>query len=220
MSSEQGCDWFEAAWAEREEVVYVRDFGSVGPGIYPLDSDVFKRLGGCTIDPRWLTIGAFESPPNERRDSWVYVTSGLSNAWEEDGPDPDRWSGLGIELLIQCKFQSEWALALIRNLAAYQLMLATGQFGEREPLDFWDRTGIGAPIDFEQSLLKALLFVPAPSFGGARQLSSGRFEYLQAVGMTAEEHAFGRDHGYDSLHELLLSKGVSPVIDSARASVV
>lgn len=219
MSSEQNLDWFEAAWAEREEVVYIRDFGSIGPGIYPLDSDVFNRLGGTNIDPRWLTIGAFECPPTEMRKNWVYVTSGLSNAWEDKEPNPSAWSGLGVEFLIQTQTQSPWALALIRNLAAYQLMLATGQFGEREPLDFWSRTGVGSSIDFANSDLKALLFVPAPHFGGVRQLPSGQFEYLQVIGLTAEEHAFGKERGYDVLHQALISNGVSPVIDNNRGSV-
>ena len=192
MPSSHCDDWFEAAWAEREDGVYARDFGYLGPGIYPLDTDVFKRLGGTAVDPRWLTIGAFESPPNEGRNNWVYVTSGLSNAWEAETPDPTAWSGLGFEFLIQCKSQSAWALALVRNLAAYQLMLATDQLGEREPLGFWDRTGVGASIDFEQSAMKALLFVPAPNFSGVRQIASGKFEYLQAVGLTPEEHAYGR----------------------------
>ena len=220
MTSPQSNDWFEAAWAEREDDVYVSDFGSIGPGIYPLDTDVFKRLGANAVDPRWLMIGAFESPPNEQRNNWAYVTSGLSNAWEADSPTPDGWSGLGVEFLIQCKSQCAWALALVRNLAAYQLMLATGQFGERDTLGCWDRTGVGAPIDFDKSEMKALLFVPAPHFGGIRQIASGKFEYLQAVGLTAEEHAYGRKNGYDTLHSALVSAGASPVLSAERSSLV
>jgi len=219
MSANNEPGWFEAAWCQREEEVYVKDFGSFGLGICPLDHEVFIRLGATRIDPRWFTIGAFELPPTETRKSWVYVTSGLSNAWESvDQPDASEWSGLGVEFLIQCHEQSDWALALTRNLAAYQLLLAAGRFEGREPLDFWDRTAVGSSIDFETSLLKALVFVPAPQFGGPRQLLSGRFEYLQAIGLTAEEHAVGKEIGFDRLHERLLAKGVSPVINRGRES--
>src|SRR5689334_5035271 len=70
--------WFEAAWTEREEGVYVRDFESVGLGIYPLEPKAFHRLGQEEVDPRWLTTGVFECPPSLTREHWVYVTSGLT----------------------------------------------------------------------------------------------------------------------------------------------
>lgn len=33
--------------------------------------------------------------------SWLYVSSGLSNAWEVDSSKPDEVSGLGCEFIIE-----------------------------------------------------------------------------------------------------------------------
>ena len=91
--------------------------------------------------------------------------------------------------------------------------------GEQPPLDEWDRMRTGQPIDGGDSLLQALLFIPAPAFAGPHQLLSGRFEFLQIVGLTLDEHAWGQSAGYPALQQRLAQTGASPVIDPARASV-
>jgi len=100
-----GDDWqkqFEAAWADREERLYPILFGPMPPNIYPLDFEIFSGMTPADrIDPCWLTHGVFEIPPNASRPSWLYVSSGLSNAWEDDSLDPDSQSGLGCELTLQ-----------------------------------------------------------------------------------------------------------------------
>ncbi|NBF05992.1 suppressor of fused domain protein [Pseudomonas sp. Fl5BN2] len=221
MSDTPAPSWLEAAWAQREDQVYAALFGNLGPGIYPLNMALFEHTFGQTeIDPRWLTHGVFESPPNTTRDSWLYVTSGLSNAWEDDQPEPDGWSGLGQELLLETREQSPWALRLLRNFCAYQLLLAAGRFGEQAPLGHWDRMRTQQPIDGADSQLQALLFIPAPGFAGAQQLLSGRFEFVQLLGLTLAEHAWGQAAGYEALQERLAQAAASPVIDPGRASVL
>ncbi|ROL76170.1 hypothetical protein BLX41_14760 [Pseudomonas protegens] len=220
MSQATPTPWFEAAWAQREEELYPALFGELGPGIYPLDMALFSEVFGQTeVDPRWLSHGVFESPPNTRRNSWLYVTSGLSNAWEDVQPEADGWSGMGQELLLETREQAPWALRLLRKFCAYQLLLAAGRFGEQQPLGEWDRMRTGQPIDGNDSLLQALLFIPAPGFAGPQQLLSGRFEFLQIVGLTLDEHTWGQNAGYPALLEHLTQAGVSPVADPARASV-
>ncbi|MGC5700832.1 suppressor of fused domain protein [Pseudomonas sp. NFXW11] len=213
------CSWLEAAWEQREEQLYRELFGDLGPGIYPLDMSIFSEVfGQAEVDPRWLTHGVFEVAPNAGRNSWLYVTSGLSNAWEDEQPEPDGWSGLGQELLLETREQSPWALRLLRNFCGYQLLLAAGRYGEQEPLQAWDRMRTREPIDGADSTLQALLFMPAPNFGGTLQLLSGRFEFLQILGLTPAEHAWGQSHGYPALVERLAAAGVSPVNDPQRPS--
>lgn len=220
MPQSPDSSWFEAAWAQREEQLYPALFGNLGPGIYPLDMTLFSEVFGQTaVDPRWLSHGVFESPPTATRSSWLYVTSGLSNAWEDAQPEADGESGMGQELLLETPEQAPWALRLLRKFCAYQLLLAAGRFGEQPPLDEWDRMRTGQPIDGGDSLLQALLFIPAPAFAGPHQLLSGRFEFLQIVGLTLDEHAWGQSAGYPALQQRLAQAGASPVIDPARASV-
>jgi hypothetical protein len=81
--------WFEAAWAQREDELYGSLLGPLGAGICPLDFELFQDIfGRSEVDPRWLHIGVFECPPTEQRQSWTYVSSGLSNAWDAERPDP------------------------------------------------------------------------------------------------------------------------------------
>jgi hypothetical protein len=213
--------WFEAAWAQREEQLYPTLFGALGPGIYPLDGALFsERLGQTEIDPRWLTIGVFESPPNAQRDSWLYVTSGLSNAWHDAQPEPTGVSGMGQELLLESREQAPWALSLLRKLAGYQILLDAGRFPEQVPLNAWDRMPMGVAIDGADSLLQTLLFVPAPTFGDSYALLSGHFEFLQVIGLSQGEHAWAKEHKYEPLLQRLLDARAAPVIDPRRATVL
>ncbi len=73
--------WFERIWADREERIYRALFGDTGPGIYTIPTTVFASMGVADPDPRFLTHGVFECPPNDRRAHfWLYVTSGMSNS--------------------------------------------------------------------------------------------------------------------------------------------
>ena len=102
MADEIWQEWFENAWAVREEGIYRSLFGDIGSGIYPLDIELFRgQFRQTSVDPRWLTHGVFESRPNESRASWLYVSSGLSNAWEANPAKPHEVSGLGCEFIIE-----------------------------------------------------------------------------------------------------------------------
>ena len=87
--------WFEEVWAYREDTVYPRLFGPVGRGIFPLSHTIFTDVFKQEFDPRWLHFGVFEIPPTKERDAWLYVTSGMSNAWEDEKPNPLGPSGFG-----------------------------------------------------------------------------------------------------------------------------
>ncbi len=102
----------EDAWEEREEVVYPEVFSDTGPGIYPLSNGVFEQLDAQSVDPRWLTHGVFQSPPNDTRNTWVYVTSGMSNPWESE--EPQDYSGFGVEFVIETEQEATWAICIFR----------------------------------------------------------------------------------------------------------
>src|ERR1700675_415989 len=112
MADENWKTWFEEAWEFREEKLYPTHFGSKRQGIYVLDGELFTNVfHQQSYDPRWLTHGVIEFEPAEIRSSWIYVSSGLSNAWEADLPQPNAPSGLGCEFLFQCPAQSRWVPA-------------------------------------------------------------------------------------------------------------
>ena len=92
----------EEVWRLSEERVYPTLFGPVGRGIFSLTQELFgKRFGQRDVDPRWLFLGVFEFPPTPERSSWLYVTSGYSNPWNEEPEayNPAGESGFGLSSL-------------------------------------------------------------------------------------------------------------------------
>ncbi len=154
MASEKWQRQFEEAWEFREGKLYPGHFGPKQQGIYVLDGELFTNVfRQDSFDPRWLTHGVFEFEPTEKRPSWVYVSSGLSNAWETDSPEPNAPSGLGCEFVFQSPAQSRWALLLLQRMVAFQLLLAAGRFSGRGLLEIWDRIPLRSPIDGKDSQL-------------------------------------------------------------------
>jgi hypothetical protein len=213
--------WFEEAWAFREDKLYPSHFGATAEGIYVLDAEMFRSVfHQDSIDPRWLNHGVFEFKPTVERPNWVYVSSGLSNAWEADTPEPDAVSGLGCEFVLQSPAQARWALLLMRRMVAFQLLLAAGRFPGKSLLAIWDRVPVRGPIDGKDSQLTWFMLAPATDFAGVQQLPSGQFQFIQFVGITENEAEYARAKGSDELFRMLLAQKAAPVTDSHRASIL
>ena len=90
----------EGVWEHREEVVYPQIFGPLSRGTFALTPKQFAGPFCCTeIDPRWLHYGVLEYGPTSARSSWIYVTSGASNPWEQD---PDEYSSAEVLFFLCC----------------------------------------------------------------------------------------------------------------------
>ena len=129
----------EVVWEHREEGVYPVLFGRASSGIFVLSIELFTETFRQTeVDPRWLHHGVFEYGPSMQRDTWLYVTSGTSNPWEQEPGDydPDGYSGIGTELVLEVPRQSQWAVDCLSRLLAYNIPLAHGRFGDAQPLDY------------------------------------------------------------------------------------
>ena len=221
MADQTRQDWFEKAWAVREEGLYPALFGDIGSGIYTLDADVFTTVfQQKSVDPRWLFEGVFECPPNGARRNWLYVSSGLSNAWEADSPNPDEVSGLGCEFIFECPEQSRWALVLLLRMVAFQILLSVGRFPNKGVLQIWDRIPLRSPIDGSSSTLNWVLVAPSLKFGDLQQLPSGRFQFLEFIGITENEAEYARENGGDKLLPLLMQRDAAPMTDPLRLTVL
>jgi Suppressor of fused protein (SUFU) len=84
-----------------------------------------------TYDPRWLTHGVMEFAPTEKRASWLYVSSGLSNGWEAESFQPDSDSGLGCEFIFHCPSPSRWAIAFFKKLWRFNFFWPRENFQEK-----------------------------------------------------------------------------------------
>lgn len=203
----------EDAWEEREEVVYPEVFGDTGPGIYPLSNDVFEQLDAQSVDPRWLTHGVFQSPPNDTRNTWVYVTSGMSNPWEFD--EPQEYSGFGVEFVFETEQASTWAINVLHTLMAYNLMLASGQMGEPGLLDYGDHIPFALSDD-----IAAMVIAPPFQLPENIDIKSGRVDFLQIVGVTEAELTHAQETSSEALIEMLIEETGGLITAKQRKSVV
>jgi len=221
-SQEEWERWFQDVWSQREDVIYRRLFGDIGNTIHTIPAVLFERLGQKQIDQRWLTHGVFESPPQPHRNSWLYVTSALSNPWGEDPATlkPDQPSGLGLELLLETPRQEKWAIQVLHWLMAVQI-LAAGGFIQGDIVEPGMRVPLHTSIDpHSDSAIRHLLITLPDAFPPAFDLPSGKVALLLCVGATDGENAYARDHGSAKLEELLKERAIFPLTDSQRASCI
>ncbi|MCA8974296.1 MAG: suppressor of fused domain protein [Planctomycetes bacterium] len=213
--------WFEKLWSTREETVYPALFGDLGGGIYTANAATYQRFSK-EPHPGWLNHGVFGSPPSEARSSWLYVTSGISNPWNLQAPgrDPTGFSGLGFELVIETPEPAPWAVALLHNLMAYELLVATGQYEGAELLEYGNRVPLNDSITSEfDSPVRWLLVTQPKHYDQAFELESGRVDLYHLVGATDAEVEFARAHGQDELLTQLEQKGIAPRTDPRRESL-
>jgi hypothetical protein len=212
--------WFERVWEYREEVLYPSLFGERRRGIFTVQHEmltsVFKQ---DSIDPRWLTHGVIEFEPTPERASWLYVTSGMSNDWEAERPDPSTPSGLGCEFVFETTGQFEWAILRLLHLMTFQILICHGRYERREPMGDFDRIPLRNSISPEPSVLTYLMLAPPVSIPREALLESGAFEFYQVVGISEAEAAYARSHDGPALLERLMANSYFPVTDPNRTEV-
>ena len=208
----------EAVWEHREEIIYPRLFGPHARGVFLLDFDLFtKTFKQENVDPRWLHYGVLEHGPTTRG-TYYYVTSGASNPWEIEPDDyaKQEFSGFGTELVLEITGSADWAIAVLRRLLAFNILLAHGRYGESEPLDYWHRVPLAGPI-VGSSVLTHVLIAPPEGYPAQFSLASGKVDLLHVVGITDSERAYAKTSGPPALLQVLKEHGAFPVTDPDRA---
>lgn len=210
-------DWFEQAWRYRDEVIYPQLIGSKGDGsIITIPYVAFAQMGAEQVDPRWLHCGVLAFPPAADRRSFTFVTSGLSNAWDDDRPDAESVSGLGIELRMDTVGDDYWAKDVLLRLAAMQLLIGAGRFTGARLIGDGDRVRVGAETFGRGSAMTSLLATRDRRF----ELPSGTFEVLRLFAISEAEREYAASHGFESLVIALRGETTYPVNDVLRRSVL
>jgi hypothetical protein len=213
----------EEVWRIREEDIYPRLFGPLSRGIFPLTQQVFsRRFGPQEIDPRWLTMGVMEFAPTATRKSWLYVTSGYSNPWDDDPADYDQAgeSGIGVEFTLASVDQADWAVERLQSMLAFDLLLRAGRFPPSQSFSLHDRVPLHGPIDGRpECLVRNLIMVEPEGFDQEFVLPSGVVILVTFIGTTDAETALARTEGIDALVARLRAAGHFPSIDPNRRSV-
>ncbi len=214
----------ESVWQYREEVVYPERFGTLSRGVFPLDFELFSSVFGVSeVDPRWLHYGVLEYAPTPSRPSWIYVTSGFSNPWDDDPSEymAETYTGFGSELVLETLEQSDWAVLALRKILAYDVLLVHGRFGEPHALDVGARIPLGGPINGDAKCqLRFLVAVQPKHYEPTFVLASGKADFLHLVGITESERNYARDHDIDALMRRLTEAGSASVTNPARDAAV
>lgn len=210
--------FLEKAWEEREDVVYKRLFGSLGAGIYPLDEKIFQEnFKQENLDPRWFFYGVFKSPPNEKRDSWLYISSGMSNPWESEVRED--YSGFGTEFVLETDKEVDWGVTVVRNLVAYNILLGHGRFGDYPLLNYGDRIPFSLIREGGEPIITHMLMMKPRHYDTSFQLMSGEVDFLHVMGITAVEYTYAKAHGSEALEKKLVDEGVYPFTNKNRETI-
>ncbi|NEX93207.1 suppressor of fused domain protein [Caulobacter sp. 17J65-9] len=214
----------EAVWEMRETQVYPDLFGPKSRGIFALSPQLFaERFRQGDIDPRWITHGVFEFAPTPERASWLYVTSGLSNPWEQEPEDwdPAGPSGAGVEFVLQVTRPGDWAVRMLQNMLAFELLLRAGRYPKGAPLAPDDRIPLREPLDGRPACrIRHLVVTQAEGVAPGFALPSGQVRLLGFTGLTDDELAFAQHNGSPALIERLRRAGFHPVTDPVRPSLI
>jgi hypothetical protein len=213
----------EKVWEHREERLYPQLFGTSRRGIFPLPFELFKdTFAQADVDPRWLQLGVFEFAPTESRDSWLYVTSGGSTPWDDEPSDydPDEYSWLGVEFVIEVVEQADWPIRALQRILGYHVLICHERYGETPPLDYGARIPAGGAIDGSKTSQLRFFAIGEPKhYPALGQLDSGKFDFLHIVGITEEERDFAKKTSTKKLVSKLAKQGVYPVTDPNRKQI-
>ncbi|UTW60006.1 suppressor of fused domain protein [Kordiimonas sp. SCSIO 12603] len=180
---QEQADMLEKCWKQRDEELYVELFGKAETEQLALTEELFKEeFGRQNIHPFWLHHSVLTFSPTEDRATWIYATSGMSNAW--DGLT-DEYSGLGIEFIMEYDAPNPSAKEFIAKLMAYNLLLAMGHYKDKASLALWDIL----PLEEQADLLRAshIMLAPPKNFPAEINLITGRSELLQIYALSEEE---------------------------------
>ena len=149
---------------------------------------------------------------------WHYVTYGMTELYAKESENA-AISGFGYEFTFRlaCDPGDEqppvWPMNVMQNLAR-------ASFNGGSVFGQWHTLDANGPIALESDTqLTALLFVRDPQLPPVESSPHGRFEFLQVVGITADELA--AKNGWDSqkLVELLARDNPLLITDLSRRSI-
>ena len=168
----------------------------------------------------WPGGGFHRYSPSEGRDSWLFVTHGLSQPFDESdvmaaADDPEALSGLGLEYVLACSEDAPWGLEALLGVVRHTL------FDREAPLlepggHVACATALGG-----RGALMHLLATLSPEYEFDLVLPAGHCVLVHLVGITEAElrHAQAEPDGLGGiiLERVLYAFGIGGRTDPDRA---
>ena len=206
-------------WQQREESFYPGMFGRPDGPQQLITEDIFKgEFARNMVHPFWLHHGVISFLPTDTRPTWLYATSGMSNAFDSEA---DEWSGLGVEFILETDGPSPWAVGKLLRLMAFNLLIAAGHYKDQSDLTFGSIVRLDEPVSGEDDCCLSN-FIALPPTGNARDftLVTGKVELLQMVAISDAEADYAEAEGHKALAGKLAEAGARDAVNADRASVV
>ncbi|HEX2912130.1 MAG TPA: suppressor of fused domain protein [Chloroflexia bacterium] len=217
--------WFEDIWRDREERVYQEFFGPLPKTVLPLRPEALRAILGpdTSLEESWLHFAVIEFAPNEKHSDWLYVTSAFSQPWKIEDPaqlDRNNYSGAGFEIVLRTPERAGWAVDVLHRLSAYQI----GVYFEKlkgKLFTYHDWMPLNGPISsqYPDSKVRGMFITRPQDYPARFELRSGQVDFLQIVGITGDELAYGIFKTMPRLEKQLYEKGAAPTTNPARSSI-
>lgn len=186
---------------------------------------IFKNFPDTIITPKksneiaiWWEIvlqncwGVFEISPTVEQPYWTYITSGLSNPFEENNLDDDV-SWYWIELMIRTQSKSNWAVTLLWNLMWY-IGKTWNIFDQNH------RMPLNSSINGKESILDTVIFSFLEEFQEPFKLSSWWFNILSVFWISENEYLFAKENWSTKLLEIITKEYPNLVVNENRDELI
>ncbi|PCI59474.1 MAG: hypothetical protein COB37_11550 [Kordiimonadales bacterium] len=206
-------------WEQRDDGIYPDLFGPAeGPPVMLTEKLFHEDFGRKNIHPFWLHHGVITFPPTETRPTWLYATSGMSNAFDSV---VEEWSGLGVEFLMETHEKADWAAEALAWLMAFNLLIAIGHFDDMEAAALGGTIPMNAPLNAEtECALTGVLALTPTAHQTAITMVTGKAELLQLVGISEDEAAYIQENGHEAFAAKIAASPQGLITDPSRALLV
>ncbi len=207
-------------WEQRELELYPAKFGKTDDQAHVPELSLFRdQLRFENPSPLWMRNSVQVFEPNDARASWLYVTSGMTNPWDEES-QPSGACGFGYEFILETDARATWPIEVLHWIMAFNMIKSTGLYGG-ELLAEGSRIPLGNGIDHGSwSLIRNLLLTTPPTFHGSMTFAAGEMRFIQVIGVTDSEIDFARQQSNQALIEKLSLQPWWPLTLTHRGSVV
>jgi hypothetical protein len=213
-------EWFDSIIMERELARYPAFFGETQSEFYTFPDHLVSKESLEMLEETGMSLNlVIEYAPNEKRNSWLYVTSGLTNPSGEDPQsiDPTDYSGIGFEMIIETNEKCLWPVNVLHMMMFSQCLISSGMV-EGDLLEYKDIFPLSDGAIKGSQICSFVAIDPDQrcSYPTGFELSTGKVDFFPLFGITlSEEKLFlGNKLGVSFME--FLEKAGYPVVDPLR----
>lgn len=223
MDDKEWGEWFDGIMFHRETVLYPQFFGAQPSEFYSFPENLVSKDGVDLLEESGMSLNlVMEFGPNEKRKSWLYVTSGMSNPVGEtpDKIDINDFSGIGFEMIIETPEKCKWPVNILHTIMFSQCLISACLV-EGELIEYNDIFPIQKDSIADSPINSFVAMVPNERCNYPKEfcLSSGKVDFFSLFGITiSEELLFLEKNAELNLPEFFEKAGY-PVNNIFRESV-